>query len=305
MSICILLSTQDKYIPLAKLTIDLIEQRWENHPQIFVCGVSSDFTSRAKALTLYSDPRDWIGITELAVGELLRMGYRQCYLILEDHPPLAICNQIHLNETLPMLMDSLGAAYIGLYGWDQGGLSVGSILSGEYYRLQQQSDSFLWRFSLHPALWNLEAFRDVITFLPILDNDMTTRSVWAFERRSGTIQYSEAFSSRWKGRSYRVFGTGMLVGNFRVFRAWFRRFYFYILNFMLWVLRKLFGADIHEWLANITLSERLFFDGPYPLYWSGVMQKGRLNQNFEKFLLQRKRIDELNDFRRIIGRFDT
>jgi hypothetical protein len=301
MNTCILLSTCDKYIPLADLTIDLLGQRWANHPPIFVCGVSTDFTSRAELLTLRSDPGDWIGITRLAVDDLLKLGYRKCYLILEDHPPLAICHQTHLNETLPALMDRLGAVYIGLYGWDQGTLSAGTVLPSEYHGLQQQADTFLWRFSLHPALWNLEALRDVIAMMPIPGNDMSMQSIWAFERRSGSIQNNEVISPRLQGRSYRVFGSGMLAGRFRTVRALCRRLYFFILNAMLWLVGKLFGTAVQEWISNALLPDRLFFDGPYPLYWSGVMQKGRLNQNFEKFLLRRKRIDELDDFRRIIG----
>lgn len=303
MNTCILLSTCDKYVPLAELTVDLLGQRWENHPPIFVCGVSFDFTSKAKVLNLSSNPRNWIEITGVAVDDLLKLGYRKCYLILEDHPPLAICNQMHLNETLPALMDRLGAAYIGLYGWDQGTLSAGKVLTGGYHRLQRQEDSFLWRFSLHPALWDLEALRDMIAAMPMLGDDIAKQSVWAFERRSGTIHNNEVLSPHWQGVSYRIFGVGMLAGKFRLVRALGRRLYFYFLNATLLLVRKLFGTNVQEKLSDAALPDGLFFDGPYPLYWSGVMQKGSLNKNFERFLLRHNRTGELDVFRRVIDSF--
>lgn len=298
MNTCILLSTCDKYIPLAELTIELLGRRWKNHPPIFVCGVSAALIDSAGVLPRQSSPTDWVGITASAVDALLEKGYRKCYLILEDHPPLDVCNEMHLNETLPGLMDQLGAAYIGMYGWDQGTFSVGQVLSPGYHRLQRQEGSFSWRFSLHPALWDLEALRDLTRALPLLQNNMTTRSVWAFERRSGALK-----EPRWRDSSYRVFGAGMLAGKYGPIRAATRRLYIYLLNAFLWLVGKTLGVPMQERISQAALPDRLFFDGPYPLYWSGVLQKGRLNQNFEKFLLRRKRTDELDDFRRVIGRF--
>lgn len=301
MHTCILLSTCDRYIPLARMTIDLLDRRWKDHPPIFVCGASTAFISQAEVLPLRESPDDWIGITASAAKTLLKKGYHKCYLILEDHPPLAICNERDLNETLPNLMDKLGAAYIGLYGWDQGTLSEGKVLSSAYHYLQQQSDTFQWKFSLHPALWNLEALYDVTEALPLLENSKITRSAWAFERRSGSLSKTEGLL-RWQGDSYRVFGAGMLAGKYGPVRA-ARRLYIYLLNAFLWLAGKTLGIPIQERISQAALPDRLFFDGPYPLYWSGVLQKGRLNQNFEKFLLRRKRTDELDGFRQVIGRF--
>jgi len=242
-----------------------------------------------------NDPRDWIGIVESAAGQLLGKGYRQCYLILDDHPPLQSCNVLHLNVTLPALMDTLGAAYIGLYGWDQNALSNGEVMNAGYYRLQHQSDSFLWRYSLHPALWNLKALQAITRLLPITDSDLASRSVWAFERRSGVL--SSDSLAEWSRKSYRVFGLGMLGERFQLTRRFSRRMMYQIINLLDTIIKKVSGPAAQEKFIEFVAAETLFFDGPYPLYWSGVMQKGRLNANFEKYLTLHRRESELSLFR--------
>lgn len=299
MEVCILLSTCDKYINLAKLTAEIIHQRWENHPQIFACGLSYPYPTFAKLLQLKDDPQDWIGIIESATCELLEKGYRKCYLILDDHPPIQACNEVHLNKTLPTLMDRLNAAYIGLHGWDQNTLASGKILDARYFYLQRQPPFFLWQYSLHPALWNLQALQDMAGALPKLNNDIATRSIWAFERRTGAIP--SPIPQKWQERSYRIFGLGMLGGEYRLVRRIVRRSLYLLLNLLLFVVKNLFGAAIQEKLAEHYIYETLFFDGPYPLYWSGVMQKGKLNSYFERYLLIHGRKDELASFQNLLN----
>lgn len=289
MEICILLSTCDKYEKLAELTVNLIHQRWKNHPPVFVCGISHPLQGNAETLPLGEDVRDWIAITGAAAKKLLQKGFQKFYLILEDHPPLGVCHETHLNKTLPELMDKLDAVYIGLHGWDQNTSADGKVLGVEYNRLQRQSDKFLWRYALHPALWNVQAFKDMTDTLIRTGDDIAMRSIWAFERRSGAIPFSA-------GKSYRVFGLGMLGGKFRAIRAITRRFLYLLVNFLLLVTRKVSGADAQEKLADYFIRETLFFDGPYPIYWSGVMQKGSLHQNFKLYLLFHRRKNELSCF---------
>ncbi len=298
METCILLSTCDRYADLAGLTLDLIHQRWKNHPPVFVCGMSNPFRSDVVTLLDKEDPRDWIGITESAARQLLDKGYKKCYLILDDHPPLQICNEIHLNKTLPALMDDLGAAYIGLHGWDQNTLSDGKILLGGYLWLQKQSPSFLWQYALHPALWNVQALREIAGSLPKIGDDIASRSVWAFERRSGAA--SSQIPHVWQGKAYRVFGLRMLGGKFSLIRGLGRRILFLLLNFMFLLSKMVFGAKGQERLIDRFIHETLFYNGPYPLYWSGVMQKGRLNKNFERYLLSHRRNDELTRLKEIL-----
>lgn len=299
MDICILLSTCDKYIKLAELTVVLIDQRWKDHPPIFVCGLSSPCGGNAETLTLHNDSQDWIGIARSAAQQLLEKGYQKCYLILDDHPPIKICNETHLNINLPTLMDSLHATYIGLHGWDQNTLSDGRILGCNYYFLQHQADSFLWQYALHPALWNIQAFFNMTDLLDETGNDIKSRSIWAFERRSGAVP--SLFPFNMQGRSYRIFGLVMLGGKFRLIRALSRRFFYFSINLRSLIIKKLLGVDAQQKFIDQIIHETLFFDGPYPLYWSGVMQKGSLNKNFQRFLITHKQDDELSRFQEVIS----
>lgn len=299
MSVCILVSTCDKYIPLAELTIALLDKRWAEHPPVFICGVSKKVASDMTVLPLQNDYKDWIGIIESAAHCLLEQGYQKCYLILDDHPPLATCNERILNDTLPSLMTSLGAVYIGLYGWDQGTVSLGEIMSKKNLRLQRQSDLFTWRFSLHPALWDIKTLEELAKVLPPIQGDIASRSAWAFERRSGDTKNME-ITSRWNRRSYRIFGAGMLKGVFGLMRGILKHQYHILLNFLLFAVKETFGASAQEKLVARTLAGRLYYDGPYPLYWSGVMQKGRVNGEFERFMTSQDRLDELDKVRHAI-----
>ena len=292
MNTCILITTCEKYLDLATITIDLIHQRWKNHPPIFVCGVSSCSSEYVDVLYFGGDPKDWIGMVETASLQLLKLGFHKTYLILDDHPPLDICNDEHLNYTLPSLMDTLDAAYIGLYGWDQSTFSKGTIMSSTFYQLQRQDQAFLWRYSLHPALWRLECLLDISRTLLAENQDLANRSIWNFERRSGSAEIGTAIS-KWEGRSYRIFGLGMLGKKNNTLRRLIRHFFFMFTNGVLVLVKNIFGLGVQEKLSNIIMAERLFFDGPYPLYWSGVMQKGKINKQFKKFMIWRRRSREL------------
>jgi hypothetical protein len=288
MEVCILISTCNRYSKLASLTVELINKHWKNHPPVFVCGLDDQYLNGAYVLPLMVDGKDWVGIVRSATDHLIGLGYKKCYLILEDHIPLGTCNEIHLNTTLPALMNELGAAYIGLHGWDQNTTSDGIRLGRRYRYLQHQSDNFLWRYALHPALWDTRALAGISSVLMDPGDDLSLRSAWAFERRAGTLQTNE-----W-GPSYRVCGLGMLGGRDRLPRSVNRHIKFLLLNTLLWVIKILFGKTVQSKAVNFFMHELLFFDGPYPMYWSGVMQKGKLNKNLEKYLLVHRRRGDLS-----------
>lgn len=298
METCILLSTCDRYIDLARLTTALIHQRWKDHPPVFVCGVSHPFRGDVETFPLVNHPQDWIGIAESAVHSLIEKGYKKCYLILDDHPPLGACNDVHLNHTLPALMDRLEAAYIGLHGWGQNTLSEGIMLGVSECYLQQQSDMFLWRYALHPALWDLRAFRDIAGALPILGDDMASRSVWAFERRAGASP--SPIPPMWHGRSYRIFGLGMLGERFGLMHGVARWLMYALLNLLFFGVKRIFGTTTQEKLVSSIVHELLFYNGPYPIYWSGVMQKGGLHKNFEKYMVSHNQDAELLSFKGVL-----
>jgi len=294
--VCILISTYDKYAPLAELTVELINERWADHPPIFICGITHSINGKVERLLFEGDSRDWIAIVWQATNQLLDQGYRKCYLILDDHPPLGICNDTHLNKTLPCLMDQLNAVYIGLHGWDQNTFSKGVVLDAKNYRLQRQADMFLWRYALHPALWDIQVLSELAGLLIKTTSELSTRSIWSFERLSGALQ-----NEPWgQGRTYRVFGLGMLGGRIIFFRKLLRKIYYMMLKGV-FAVSSVLGSNFQEKIENYFIYEMLFYDGPYPLYWSGSMQKGSINRNFEKYLTYHRRYAELERFQNVLA----
>jgi hypothetical protein len=297
MQTCILLSSCDKYVDLARLTVRLLDERWLSHPPIFLSGITP--VLGLDCLPLVDDPRDWVGITASAVDALLARGYGACYVIIEDHPPFGVCNDVALNELLPGLMQKLNAAYIGLYGWDQRAESKGAVLGDDCFRLQRQAPDFPWRFSLHPGLWRLQAFRDVLRRLSPVPGDPASRSIWSFERRSGAHDF--ALPAGWNERTYRVAGLSLLGGARRRLRRHARLIEFRAYDTFRWVLLHTAGKS-----AVASFDARLryryyFFDGPYPMFWSGVMRKGALNSDMRRFLERCGRRSELRMFERSLG----
>ena len=290
---CILISTCDKYQKVATFTRAMIDRYWAAHPPVWLCGVGN--SSGPEWLPLRNDPADWVGITLSAVEDLMARGYDQGYLILEDHPPLGPCNSGHLNQTLPAMMDELKAAYIGLYGWDQRTPSKGTLLDRNHFRLQKQDASFLWQFSLHPALWNLPALKDLLSTLAQA-RDPSSHSPWAFERRSGADGFTVPDSCR--DRAYRVCGLSMLGGRGRRWRKYARGIEFRLIDCVR-LFCRLVHADnsLARWDALMS-AEYDFHDGPYPLYWSGVLRKGKPNENLHRFLQWRRRLGYLVELER-------
>lgn len=294
---CILLCTCDKYTRLARLTIDLIGRRWPAHPSIFVCGASS--SPGGRSIPLADPPGDWIGITRSALRVLRREGIRQCYLILEDHPPIGLCNAAALNGELPDWMDRLGAAYIGLYGWDQRTRARGTNLGPEYGYLQRQADDYPWRWSLHPGLWNLEALDRILAVLAGTECGPGGRTAWAFERRTGAADFP--LPPELRGSSYRVCGLRLLGGPSPGVRRIMRAAEFRVFDVLRLAARAAGGMPLLRRLDAALMCEYFFHDGPYPLYWSGVMRKGKLNEDLRRFLRRRRREAEWAEYQEAVA----
>ena len=288
MKCAILISTCDRYVPLAQFTARLIDAYWVPHPPILFCGLS-DLNGQPGFRSGSRDQSDWVGITQDAVSGLRQKGFDAAYLILEDHPPFGLCHADHLNSTLPQLMENLGAAYISLYGWDQRTRSSGEILGRQFHGLQRQSEDFDWRFSLHPGLWNLEALAAILAALPPMEGDGRSRLPWAFERRSGAADFP--MPPQWRNRSYRIQSLSMLAGGNAPARGWERRLEFRAIDALRWMVRTAGGESALQRLDARLAPVLRFHDGPYPLFWSGLLRKGAWNPDAEKFLRWRGRRD--------------
>ena len=273
---CILISSHDRYASLAHFTQTQINKQWQDHPAVSFSGLSALNVSRL--LELRRDPVDWIGVTLDAVHDLLSHGYHSVYLILDDHPPLGRCQQDLLNHVLPNILAERDATNISLFGSGQGRQAVGQITLDVCGGLEALPKSYLWKYSLHPGLWSLSKLQ---CLLDRLDADLTrldARHPWSFERIGGG--YRSMTDGEKVGSSYRI------AAPFEV----------------LWRKDKILSAsyrsagDLTRYTAGVVggpnawnrVSRRFdfayhYFDGGYPIFWRGVMEKGRPNSEFKRF----------------------
>ncbi len=275
----ILMPTFDRYRWLASFTERQLDHWWPGHPPVWRCGCSAPADDRY--LPLRRDSRDWMGIALDAARELEQRGARQAYVILDDIPPVGPCHAEHLNATIPRWMDELDAACIGLNGWGQGRLPAGNAWDAARLDLQRVAPSFAWRFPLHPTLWRVRAFIEILEALTQVDHPQK-RSAWAFERRAGETLGSPA--ARWSELSFRVCGPRMVSPTFRIRRP-----------LALWLQRRVTGA-LHgaarvlgrDAAADAIQRRALWlhrpYVGPYPLVHSGLMSAGRPNPHFLRFM---------------------
>lgn len=279
--LCILVPTCDANAWVAAFTVRLLDRFWPRHPPVFTCGAAPPVPG-ASSLTLRSDPSDWISIALDAARDLGGRGLGKAYLILDDHPPIGTCSEEHLNTTLPSLLDELAAAYIGLNGWGQGRTPQGEKLGEEHSFLERVPAAFPWRFSLHPGLWNLTDLELILKTL-LHGAGRSELSAWAFERRSGKPENLAPIAER-LGDAYRVCGECMADPGCRVSRP-----------LLLASARRLAGlcsrsarlAGLRGQADDLDRRARFlyrYYHGPYPLFWSGLLQRGSSHGDMLRFL---------------------
>lgn len=272
----ILVPSCDRYEQVATLTTRLISRFWDRHPPLALCGLSRSGHAR---LALRSDPADWMSVLRDAVEDLQGAGVRCCYLVLDDHPPLARCHARHLNRTLPALMPELSAACIGLNGWGpgrEGRRPAGERLDGSRYRLEHLPAEYRWSFALHPALWSLDSLHALLEAL-IASLPPEHRSPWRFEREA--VRAAGALPASVAREAYRVSGRDMTASRAR------RAIHLAALQGARAMRRATRGTGaLHRALHYRVDLLGQYYDGPYPLFWSGAVQAGKPNHALLEFL---------------------
>jgi len=270
-------STHDQYERMARFTVSQIEKQWANHPVVYVCGLANPVSQTD--LLLKRDSADWIGILLDAVNSLLAKGLTLTYLILDDHPPLGCCREDILNEVLPAIMNKLGSANISLFGTGQGRKLSGKLLLAEGVRLEQLSESELWRYSLHPGLWSLAKLKSLLDTLDERLPTLESRTAWAFERISGANRSSRSGSVMTS--SYRVTSPPIVASQseqaitaaIRTIGHVSRSFAGVIGGRRAWHRT----SQYFDWVNH-------YYGGPYPMFWRGMFTKGRPNNELITFL---------------------
>ena len=278
----ILLSTWDQQAWVGKVTLRQLDRCWPGHPPVYTCGCSSVVEDLPRALPLRSHPQDWMSILLDACRDQLTEGFKKVYLVLDDHPPLLDCHVPHLNETLPRYLDQLDATCIGLNGYGQGRPDGGGRILKDLHGLEEVGPLFPWKFSLHPGLWNLEK---LASLLDEAVNQLAPdeRTAWKFERlgHPDTGLLPEAYH---RG-CYRVCGERMAVSpllsahSARALRL--ARFRYGLANRLATFWMSATRKD--AWRAKSRYLFR-FYTGPYPLFWSGLLQRGRVHEDCLRFL---------------------
>ena len=283
------MSTHDQYERMARFTVSQIEKQWANHPALYVCGLTNPASQTD--LLLKRDTADWIGILLDAVNSLLAKRLTFTYLILDDHPPLGCCRADIQNEVLPAIMNMLGSANISLFGSGQGRELSGKPMFAEGIRLEQLSESELWRYSLHPGLWSLEQLKNLLQSLDERLPSLESRTAWAFERISGAPRSS--CSDSVMTSSYRITSPAMVASQSEQVIT-------EIIRTIGHISRSFAGAigGKRAWHRASQSFDRVnhYYGGPYPMFWRGMFTKGLPNNELMTFLTlmgKRKEFDFL------------
>jgi hypothetical protein len=92
----------------------------------------------------------------------------------------------------------------------------------------------------------------------------------------------------------------MAVRPARRFHALFRHAELFAFDVLRFLIRVLIGQGARDRFDAQYLGVYHFYDGPYPLFWSGVMKKGRLNSDLVFFLKLHRRHALLGELRQIL-----
>lgn len=281
-SLAILVPVWKNYQWIAPLTARLLDRFWPGHPPVWYVGLDQASSTELNILPLAADldRSNWTKVLLAGVQQLREKGVELCYLINEEHVPLAPCAKIHLEKTLPDLMRDAPAVYISLMGWDNRRYPSRSPVIPEFHHCKHLVGAGDPRFHLHPALWRTEVLEACCQLA--LRDPSKNGSAWHFEKvndRAGS-ELPEA----WNRRCYQISAAALSARPrgpvARLVSAAER-----------WIYHKLMAVYPlipHPGAANRYARavgfDNFFCDGPYPMFYSGIMVKGGLNPYFLKFL---------------------
>jgi len=282
MRICILVPVWREYGWIAPITKATIDQYWPSHPDLWFCGLKDHEGQGLPIIPLgsHADRSNWSSVLLEGVRGIREKGYDAVYLIAEEHIPVELCHEEHLNQTLPRMFADLGASYISLMGWDNRRFTSNSPLLGkDQHRFQHLVGPGDPRFHLHPALWSAETLEECC--LIALRDKGKNGSAWHFEKACGRASGELIQAS--KG-CYQICAASLSLHHrtkTRMLLDWFERNAFHKLMAILPLIpdRKV-ARRVWDWARF----DDVFCDGPYPLFFSGIMAKGGLNRFFVSFL---------------------
>ena len=280
--LCVLVTVYHPYLWCAGFTMELLDRFWPAHPPVFFCGLTAEEAGGLPHIPIRNpeQPRVWAEFARDAAKELRGRGFELVYFLLEDHPPLGPCHDRHLNVTLPGLMNTLPASYIGLLGWDNRRFAVkgGPILPAGQFRLMHLTAPRAPRFHLHPSLFRMETLVACFEALCLSERP----NPWGFEKLCD--KPDAPLPDEDKAACYQICGEALALrdpgGPARGLRA-AERFLFHRAMSVVPHLRKV-GWDMAFWDA--LGFDNFFYEGPLPIFYSGIMSRKRVNPYFLRHL---------------------
>ncbi len=174
--LCVLIPVAPRYSWLLPILLNCLKKYWSDHPPVIVAEALPEDTTKEGRLC-------WTQMLQRGAIKARRQGFSMAYLILEEQLPVAKCHSVHLNQTLPGLLDSLPASHISLMGWDnRRHPSKSPVLGKEFFHLKHLVAERDPRYNLHPGLWKLEVLLKCCE--EVLSNIGPEASAWQFERIS-------------------------------------------------------------------------------------------------------------------------
>lgn len=272
--ICILSPVHPDYAWLVPFLEELLAKYWPSHPEIRYCLRPQEATA--------DRPTTWCEITRDGVQSAREAGYDLAYLIAEEHAPLAACHETHLNETLPRLLADWDAAYIALMGWDNRRTPTKTRpMDAAHFKMIHLTGPRDARFGLHPALWRLDALADCLD--ATLAAGAAEATAWRFEKISG--KPDAPIPRRWIEGCYQICGRPLRLNPPGPARSAAESAERFVFN-KLMALCPRGDHPMRKKFWDAAGFDNFFYDGPYPMFFSGLMAKGEINRWLVQWLVR-------------------
>jgi hypothetical protein len=283
--LCLLITVYHPYRWTAPFTWQMIRRFWPDHPPVYFCGLTSEEAGELPHIPVKNPglPRIWADFAHDAALRLRDEGFEAAYFFLEDHMPLDRCHSENLTNLLPSLLNSLPASYIGLMGWDNRRFATrsGPLISKDQYRLRHLVTERAPRFHLHPSLFRMDALLSCLEALTEHDKP----NPWGFEKLSD--KPDAPIPEKFKQNCYQIHGSELAlqkpgVGGKIV--STLERWFYHRMMSLVPLARKLGCGDRFFKAVGF---DNFFYNGPFPMFYSGVMAGGRVNEHFVRYLENR------------------
>ncbi len=265
---------------IAPFTARLLDEHWPSHPPVRFGGLTAAEAGELPALPHQpeGDRKNWTLTLREAVRHMRAEGFTWCYLVAEEHVPLAPCAEEHLNKTLPALAREIDAVYMSLMGWDNRRYTSKSPVVGAR-RLKHLCRTGDPRFHLHPALWRLDVLEACCDLA--LQDPAKNGSAWHFEKVNDSL--TSPHPEKWKQQCYQICGDELASPPRSVLTKLIHQAGCFVYHKLMALYPLIPRKEWANAYAKFVGFDNFLYRGPYPMFYSGLMAKGTLNAYFVKF----------------------